>query len=89
MSAQDIPLRERRTLLEEWSSFLRVIPANAPVVQVVECRRAFYAGAQALFILMTGGLDADSEPTDTDLQYMDALSQELQQFANDVATGKA
>jgi hypothetical protein len=34
---------------EEFDSYRKaVIPADAPLVQVVECRRAFYAGAQAL-----------------------------------------
>lgn len=34
---------------EQWRSYrAAVLPGNAPGVQVQECRRAFYAGAEAL-----------------------------------------
>ena len=34
---------------DRWKNYrLRVIPLDAPELQAVECRRAFYAGAQAV-----------------------------------------
>jgi hypothetical protein len=36
-------------LLEQWNSYSQaVMPRDASAVQIQECRRAFYAGAQAL-----------------------------------------
>ena len=47
---------------EEWSSYqAEVVPAEAPDVQREECKRAFYAGAQAMFneVMKTAELDSD------------------------------
>lgn len=85
-----IPLRERRSIEEEWQGYkAAVIPKDAPEVQLVESRRAFYAGARSLFSLISGGLDADHEPTDLDVAYLDELTKELAAFARDVQEGKA
>lgn len=85
-----IPLRERRVLTDEWEHYARaILPAGAPDVQKVETRRAFYAGAAALFTLMTGGLDEDSEPTELDIAFVEVLSQELAAFGRDLAAGRA
>lgn len=85
-----IPLRERRALSDEWDSYAKdVLPKGAPMVQRVETRRAFYAGAGAMFSCVAGGLDADHEPTDLDVAYMESLHQELIQFSRDIATGAA
>lgn len=83
-----IPLRERRALADEWSDFERqCIPEGAPTMQVVEMKRAWYAGAATLFSLVSGGLDADHEPTDLDVAYLDSLHQELKVFANRLVVG--
>jgi hypothetical protein len=38
------------TIGEAWASYVAdVIPPNAPAIQVEECKRSFYAGAQAMF----------------------------------------
>lgn len=85
-----IPLRERRTLADEWAEFSRaVMPKDAPEMQRVEMRRAWYAGAAAMFGLMTGGLDADHEPTDLDVAYVESLAQEIEAFSREIARGKA
>lgn len=78
------------TLNESWDSYAeRVLPKNAPPVQIQETRRAFYAGAQALFTNVMQALDPGTEPTADDLRYMDALVLELAQFFADVKAGKA
>lgn len=42
-----------KTIGEQWASYLaEVIPPEAPAVQVEECKRAFYAGAQGMFALV-------------------------------------
>lgn len=88
--AGEIPLRERLSLADEWASYAAdVMPANAPEVQRVETRRAFYAGAGAMFGCMTGGLDANHEPTDLDVAYIESIHQELKQFSRDIAKGTA
>lgn len=85
-----IPLRERRSLADEWAEFARlVVPKNAPPRQVVEMRRAWYAGAAAILSLVSGGLDADHEPTDLDVAYLKSLHQELVTFAIDISQGSA
>lgn len=84
-----IPLRERRALSEEWKEFTRVIPDGAPEMQVVEMRRAFYSGAASLFGLIAGGLDADHEPTDLDVAYLESINEELATFARDLERGAA
>lgn len=42
-----------------------------------------------MFGLLTGGFDADSEPTDLDVEYVSSLLAEIQQFAADIAGGRA
>jgi hypothetical protein len=61
-----------------------VVPRGAGPVQVEECRRAFFAGAQALFASIMTVLDPGAEPTETDLKRMDAISDELRAFAASV-----
>lgn len=50
------------TINTMWRSFAEaVIPAGAPHVQVREMRRAFFAGAHALFHLIDKAADLDDE----------------------------
>lgn len=40
--------RERQRIAAAWADYLaRIVPAEAPQVQIHECRNAFYAGAVA------------------------------------------
>lgn len=85
-----IPLRERRTLAQEWTQFERsVLPRVVGKVQRVETRRAWYAGAASMLALLSGGLDADHEPTDLDVAYLEALYQEIVAFSQALGEGKA
>lgn len=71
----------------EWASYRRVVvPASAPLVQVQECQRAFYAGARALLHLMeTRVLDADhTEVTDGEVDRLEQLEAEVLAFAETV-----
>lgn len=71
-------------ILAAWQSFERaVIPPEAPPLQHEECRRAFYAGAAAMFSLVADvGEDAVSE--EAGVQMVAALNQELRAYMQDL-----
>lgn len=74
----------------EWRNYAeRVIPSVASDVQRRECRLAFYGGAMSLFSILMNLLEEGEEPTDADLGLMDALNEEMLQFAKDVEQGRA
>ena len=76
---------KRLLMAEEWDKYARgVLPADAPLVQKQETRRAFYAGAQSILFRVIKSLAPDTEPTQADLQMMKNLHQELQDFAASV-----
>jgi hypothetical protein len=78
------------TIAGWWASYAeRVIPAHAPRVQMLECKRAFYAGAAAMVDAIMRGLSEGDEPTDDDLASMDRLIAELTKFGQDVKAGRA
>ena len=74
-----------------WREFQsKIIPADAPAVQLWECRRAFYAGANALFAILVGGVgsDPDEPPTVSELRMMDEIKEEFEYFAKQIAQGQ-
>jgi hypothetical protein len=76
----------RLLVLEGWNSYRReVIPAEAPVIQVEECRRAFYAGCIHLFYAVLGIMDPGTEPTAGDLAQMTAIEGELKAYGAEMA----
>lgn len=79
-----------RLLESAWQSYrAKVIPPGAPGVQLVESRRAFYAGARALLGSLIAVLGPDQEATESDLAIMDSVQEELDEFRKDVENGKA
>lgn len=75
------------TLRQKWESYLtEVLPADAPEIQRVECRRAFYAGAKAVqaMLLATSELDEDSA-----VAVLERLDGELEAFKRDCVEGMA
>jgi hypothetical protein len=67
------------------------MPPDAGRVQVQECKRAFYAGAESFYVavMRDASITADpNEVTDGDMELMESLHDELMKFANDVAAGK-
>ncbi len=72
-----------------WESYLLILPKDATANQITETRRAFYAGAQALFHSILVNLDPDQEPTENDLRRMDDIQQELREFREMVLKGRA
>ena len=87
---RDSPPGKRLLMAEEWDKYARgVLPADAPLVQKQETRRAFYAGAQSIFFRVIESFAPESEPTEADLKVMENLHQELQDFAALVKAGRA
>jgi hypothetical protein len=72
-----------------WESYRReVIPADAPAVQVSECRRSFFAGAQAVLSEM----NAISEPNVSEaegVRRLEGMHRECRAFCADVKAGRA
>jgi hypothetical protein len=60
------------------------VPHEASDVQVFETRMAFFAGAQHLWGSIMGIMDADREPTQADMDRMDAIDHEIRTFAESV-----
>ena len=78
------------TLADQWTEFSKeFVPANAPLVQTQECRRAFYAGAAAFFSTIYHSMDEGAEATDADVTKLAAMHQELIDFGLLVGDGKA
>lgn len=77
------------TIKFHWDAYhKRVIPEGAPDVQIIESRRAFYAGAQAILTIMWL-LGGDEVSEDVGAQVIEGLHQEARAFAQDVVKGQA
>lgn len=77
------------TLAAQWASYEVILLAEAGEVQRRETRRAFYAGAQALLVVMTSGLSDHAETTESDEALMASVDAELKQFVRDIEEGRA
>ena len=82
---------DKELLIEKsWLSYRQsVIPKNAGPTQLIESRRAFYAGAQGLFTILVTILEPGQEATDADLATMDGIDAELKRFLDAVKAGLA
>lgn len=75
------------SLAEQWRFYLDdVIPKGAGQTQVQETRRAFYAGAVACFAVLNSFLDGGTEPTDAEIQRVEGMVQELEDFSKSIGT---
>lgn len=80
------------TIKEEWESFETALLQDAGDIQRQEMRRAFYAGAQSFFSILTSSVSQTENPdevTEEDMNLLDALAKELEQFGKDVEEGRA
>lgn len=60
-----------------------VMPPGAGPVQILECKRAFFAGARSLLDLMMAATDAGDDVTARDEAIMAAIDRELDQWMTD------
>lgn len=67
-----------------------VIPKQASVIQIVESKKAFYAGARTLLSTLFETLEETDhdEPTEADLNTMVSIQKELDEFVDEVAKGR-
>jgi hypothetical protein len=73
------------TIREYWLSYAKaVVPVDASVVQRIECRRAFYAGAMACFGHITN--DVADLSDDDGCVAMSKLLAELLRFKDAIGT---
>jgi hypothetical protein len=73
-----------------WESYrCEVLPKTAGPVQLKECRRSFYAGAEAMLSTVLGGLTPGPNATAQDETYLASIQAELMEFVGDVREGKA
>jgi len=81
---------KERLIEEAWLSYREaVIPKDAGSTQLIESRRAFYAGAHGLFTAIMMILEPGSEATDADLRTMTSIDGELRRFNSQVKAGLA
>jgi hypothetical protein len=66
-----------------------VLPQDISNTQLIETRRAFYAGAWALLTELLVMFDDGSEPTESDHQKMVSIEAELKRFNDRVRVGLA
>lgn len=77
-----------KTLAKAWDTFCEeIMPSDAPTIQYVEMRRAFYAGAAALAKITNriGGPDVSEEEA---MSILNGVHRELGQFGIDLQNGK-
>jgi hypothetical protein len=72
-----------------WLSYRAILPKTASASQIIETRRAFYAGCQGLFHYILSNFEKGEEATDADMAMMDDITRELSEFAKLVGNGVA
>jgi hypothetical protein len=78
----------RMLILEAWNSYrAQVIPRDAPVVQVSESRRAFFAGAGSVWSLFTSQQTGAPLVVSVNSQILEDIDAELRQFLAKVKAG--
>lgn len=74
-------------ITQKWLDYrIHVVPIDAPSIQVIESKRAYFAGAQAIVAMLThlGNL-----PVQQQKNAVSDLEQEINRFRADVAAGRA
>lgn len=67
------------TIGEEWAAYLdAIVPAGASAGQIEECKRAFYAGAQAMYAATLAAVGDDDDAVCE--ARIDALGREMSDF---------
>ena len=76
-------------MAEQWDQFARaILPKDCSTIQRQEMRRAFYAGAQSIWFIVITSLSTEKETTEKDLEIMNDLHEELNNFTKLVTEGR-
>jgi hypothetical protein len=78
-----------KTIADRWSAFERAVLSRAGTVQRMEMRRAFYAGFHEALLAMLDMANESGANDDVGETMIERLHKECEQFAADIATGKA
>lgn len=78
----------KRRVAAAWRTFRVIIPPNAGPTQFGEMKKAFYAGAFAMFAELVNGVDENEDVTPSDMSMMDEIHAELQEFKEAMRTDK-
>jgi hypothetical protein len=79
-----------RTVAQQWAEFEKlVLPPDAGRTQRTEMRRAFYAGFQGALMAGIEMADESKDSDDIGVTMIQRLHDECQQFACQVAAGRA
>lgn len=80
-----------KRIAKAWNSYYEkvLVPVGAGRVQIIECRRAFYAGANALFGGIFENLTPGSEAEPADEQMLSDYQDEIEAFGEDIKAGRA
>jgi hypothetical protein len=77
------------TLAAAWAAFdAMVFDGSVTGASKTQARRVFYAGAQSILDILLAGLDPENKVTEGDVDRMEALSDELRHFGEDVEAGR-
>lgn len=84
-------LSDRGQIVEGgWRAYEILTLKDASEIQRSECRKAYFFGAEHVFMSMMGMLDSGpgTEPTELELERMDKLHAEITRFVDEIkATG--
>jgi hypothetical protein len=70
------------TVAEAFADYrAKVLPPNAPDVQITECQRAFYAGAYFLLMNLAANIGDESTPEEEGIVELEKLKAECEAFA--------
>jgi hypothetical protein len=78
------------TLAAAWAAFDAMVFDGAVAnAEKVAARRVFYAGAQSVLDILLAGLEPTVEVTEREVDRVEALSNELRRFGEEVEAGRA
>ncbi len=74
---------------KNWERYLEeVLPSDAPLIQLIETRRAFYSGAASLFTMMVDQTKQAGITEEQGIDYLAELNAEIVQFGIDLLDGR-
>jgi hypothetical protein len=78
------------TLAAAWATFDGLVfDDEVTNAEKVAARRVFYAGAQSVLDILLAGLEPTVEVTEREVDRVEALSDELRRFTEEVEAGRA
>ncbi len=83
-----MPKAKLETVAELWESFRAILPPDAPAMQVIETRRAFYAACCGMLSIMRA-IGNDDVSEEVGVAHLESMARELVAFQDDLRAGRA